>query len=1264
VPDPLVLTGAQGLKSVTAVLVDDAGNESPGFSDVVTLDAVPPLDGVVVLADGATTVNTRTIPVTVSGTDADTMLVYEVGANAACGDPACADPRFLPLSSASTLTLSDGLGAKRVCWKFCDRAGNGSAVGQSTPNLTLGNYVSRPTPVIDAVVPQSVVALSDDVSAPITLVGRGIAANTQAQVGEFLLDCVSAGADACQPDLLGGCGLGGRCEATCAERCDLLLPAQLSRRAGTYVVRLVTPAPVVDGLGTSVDVAFLDVVAPLPIVTGMNPSGVVQNVVAGVAVGQTVTLDVRGTDFLDNVTFRLDQTYARVRSLTRDPANPRLTTARIEVSTANIAPDDLDDVDFTAVNPPPGGGGFQPLRFGINPPVTSCPLAGDCVSNLRRTRALLPSGRGRGQVFQPGPASGFGLLGGTGATAVSTRSRLGLSATRVPWAVGGGQAPLPWPGRGTIRLEDGRGTGPAVALTAATKRNDGTFDAPYPVPTGDNVRFVTAGDVNADGFADLVVYHRDENAMTVLLGVGDGTFTRGPHRQLRVVNGGLAFPPTFADLDGDGFLDLALSDGTVLMGRGDGTFDERWYFGPSVAVQVGDLNRDGAPDLVLGGQTRDVYIHLGIGDGSFRERIVMPIPPSGMSPIALGDFDGDDVPDLLGIYSAMQFLEGNGDGTFQAPVEIPQTLGGYVALGDLNLDGALDFVCKESNTANVLVRLGRGDGTFSVGASYVGSDGLQTMALAELDGDGYLDLVLQDHRAVTQLVHGNGDGSFGPTTMVLPGGLTPGARTVVDVDGDGALDVVSVNGNVNGELAVHRGGGREGSGGRLVPLAFLDASPGGSLAVRDLFGDGRMQVLSPFGGVSVVGMQANGAFGGLFGVPGSESDAATGRVNGDARPDIVSSSFQNSTVQVALQNANGTFAAPVTYPMPQPRTVESGDLNGDGRDDVVTLGPAGMAVRLANPDGTLGAQTAYAQADGTVVLADIDQDGDLDALFRGKHRLGAGNGTFGPEVASPIGGSVSMAVGDLDLDGDTDVAVCNGFMGSSTWLNPGNGQFVLGQRDAEGCGVVALGDLNGDGALDMLTQSDDSRDLRVHLNDGAGVFGPFAEYPMDAPATSVAVADLNGDGIAEVAISQALTHQLVIWETPAATPWTQVLTDLPAPRTPVAGAETRFSTHQAMQFIDRLAVRVRLEGANLQNLRIRLRAPDGAEIALDNGAAWANRAVWQAHYTTASVPLLATLHGWQPEGDWTLLVQGGNTAQAVLTDFAVITHGWFTREAP
>jgi tricorn protease len=75
-------------------------------------------------------------------------------------------------------------------------------------------------------------------------------------------------------------------------------------------------------------------------------------------------------------------------------------------------------------------------------------------------------------------------------------------------------------------------------------------------------------------------------------------------------------------------------------------------------------------------------------------------------------------------------------------------------------------------------------------------------------------------------------------------------------------------------------------------------------------------------------------------------------------------------------------------------------------------------------------------------------------------------------------------------------------------------------------------------------------------------------------------------------------------------------------------------------------------------------SPDGTEIALDNGGAWANRAVWQAHYTATSVPLLTTMHGWQPEGDWTLIVQGGNAAQATLTDFAVITHGWFTRATP
>ena len=117
---------------------------------------------------------------------------------------------------------------------------------------------------------------------------------------------------------------------------------------------------------------------------------------------------------------------------------------------------------------------------------------------------------------------------------------------------------------------------------------------------------------------------------------------------------------------------------------------------------------------------------------------------------------------------------------------------------------------------------------------------------------------------------------------------------------------------------------------------------------------------------------------------------------------------------------------------------------------------------------------------------------------------------------------------------------------------------------------------------------------------------------------------------------------------------------MPAPNIALTGAETRTTVHQAMQWLDHLAVVVRIEGTNLQSLRVRLQSPNGREVLLDDGHTWAGHDVWQAHYSTTPTPAdLTTLQGWEPEGDWTLIVEGGDHAQAALKDFRVLTHGAF-----
>jgi hypothetical protein len=530
--------------------------------------------------------------------------------------------------------------------------------------------------------------------------------------------------------------------------------------------------------------------------------------------------------------------------------------------------------------------------------------------------------------------------------------------------------------------------------------------------------------------------------------------------------------------------------------------------------------------------------------------------------------------------------------------------------------------------------------------------------LADLNGDGFLDLTMPD-ASFSVVFRGNGDGTFvspvvGELVDVL--GLGAFAKAVADVDGDGALDLVSA-GSGRDVLTVRLGRGRAGGAGRLQTLASNFPM---QVLLRDMNADGRNDLLvRSNANLSIRSGQAGGGFAPETLLPAGPSPfaLAVGHISADARLDYVGASVDNGSVSVGLQNPDGTYALPVEYNMGSGRAVALGDLNGDGRQDVVVNGAGGLGVRLAIANGTLGPLTNYPAADGAVALGDFDGDDQLDAVVSGAFYAGGGDGTLG--AAIPIDARGSWLVpADFDADGDLDLVTCGGLV---AYLNDGHARFAQSHRDDTnlGCWDPIVADVNGDGLPDVVASSTDHISMRVYISTGGGRFTPAGDFRIGKDIASVAAADVNGDRVLDIVAGHSQLGELTVWETPTASTWAQVFSELAAPRTPIVGPESTFGARQAMQFIDKLAVRVRLEGTNLQNLRLRLRAPDGREVLLDNGAGWANRTVWRANYTN-----LAALQGWQPEGDWTLVVQGGANAQAVLSDFAVVTHGSFTRPAP
>src|SRR5207244_7135523 len=187
-----------------------------------------------------------------------------------------------------------------------------------------------------------------------------------------------------------------------------------------------------------------------------------------------------------------------------------------------------------------------------------------------------------------------------------------------------------------------------------------------------------------------------------------------------------------ADFNGDRKLDLAVANNgsdtvSVLLGIGDGTFQTHvdYSTGPlPMGVAIGDLNVDGKPDVVVANNGNNtVSVLLGFGDGTFQPHVdyaTAPLPAA----VAVADFNGDGKPDLvvadigtlvrdeyLPDTGEVSLLLGNGDGTLQGHSDfVTGTMASSVTVGDFNGDGALDVATANAglppSTVSILLNTG------------------------------------------------------------------------------------------------------------------------------------------------------------------------------------------------------------------------------------------------------------------------------------------------------------------------------------------------------------------------------------------------------------------------------------------------------------------------------------------------------------------------------------------------------------------------------
>ncbi len=380
----------------------------------------------------------------------------------------------------------------------------------------------------------------------------------------------------------------------------------------------------------------------------------------------------------------------------------------------------------------------------------------------------------------------------------------------------------------------------------------------------------------------------------------------------------------------------------------------------SASVVTADVNGDGKPDIVFlthstGDQATigEVGVMLGNGDGTFQAPTFYPTATWEPTAIAVADVNGDHKPDLIisgnnvgdGSPTYLSLLLGNGDGTFQPAQSIAVgSSESDVAVADLNGDGKMDLVVVTNPfpTGNgaIDVLLGNGDGTFQSPLSYsVGKDAA-SVAVADVNGDGNLDLVVANSGDQTiGLLMGNGDGTF-QSERTYTVDYEPESVAVADVNGDGKPDLI------------------------VTTSGFLPPSPVGNVSVLLGNGDGTFQAPQTYaagiGPLSVV----------------------VADLNGDGKPDLVVTDYgldddYGDTVSVLVGNGDGTFQAAQSFiTTDQPGSVAVADFNGDGKADLVVAGNE-LSLLLGGVASTTTVSTASAPTtagDEVVLSAGVTGD--------------------------------------------------------------------------------------------------------------------------------------------------------------------------------------------------------------------------------------------------------------------------------------------------